>query len=754
MPRRIRALLSAATTCFVAAVWAPAYAQGRIIPRPCPLPRDGMRAPICRPVPMSAVQRTRSDVRVTLAGRVLEYEVDERFVNRGGRIGEADYVFPLPAGAAFQDLKLSIDGDLVSGETMDAAQARGIYEEIVRRQRDPALVEWMGTGMLRARIFPILPGEEKRVVVRFQAVAQREGDALRVDYSRKGDATRPGGGGGASTFTLEYPDGGGYGTAYSPTHELDITHRDGLRHVSVRDDAGDLTLLVPLARSNAASIGVLTHAPAGDSGFALLTITPPVSARRELSPRDITLVLDVSGSMQGRKMEQARAAGRQLLQTLRPQDRLRIIAFSTDVRSFRDDAVYATRDNLRDATRYLDELDADGSTNIEGALHEVVRVAPTRGRLPLVLFITDGEPTVGERDPDRLVDIVRADHRHDVDAPRLRVFTFGLGADVNTTLLEQLAIEGGGTAEFVRPSESVERTVGLVAARLVDPVITDVRVSVDGDVHFRGTLPNTPSDIFAGRDLVVLTRYTGHGAANVTVAGRQDGRPVHWSSRVEFPSEDRGNRFVPRLWATQRIGYLSAEKRREGGSPEIDDEIRQLGERYGIPTEFTSYLVQEPRIALGDRMLRGRGAPGAPPAAVYPTGTIGGAATAAAPAPAAAMFEAARAAAKQRSTTSLATLDASMASDAAGVRRVGTRVFRSVGGVWTDAGYREGMRSLSVKPYSQAYFDLLARLPDLRDAFALGDRVVVAGRDVAVELTDSGRATLSSAEIDALARQW
>ena len=104
-----------------------------------------------------AVVRSSSHVRVTLADRVLHYEVDETFVNRGGRLGEADYIFPLPHGAAFAGMQLSINGELVSGETMDATHARSIYEEIVRRQRDPALVEWMGYGMLHARIFPILP---------------------------------------------------------------------------------------------------------------------------------------------------------------------------------------------------------------------------------------------------------------------------------------------------------------------------------------------------------------------------------------------------------------------------------------------------------------------------------------------------------------------------------------------------------------------------------------------------------------------
>ncbi|HKR07699.1 MAG TPA: VIT domain-containing protein, partial [Gemmatimonadaceae bacterium] len=157
-------------------------------PLPCPVP------PPCRPgqpcimrscgITSPDVFRQSSDVRVDLADRVLRYEITETFVNRGGRVGEADFMFPLPKGAAFQDLKLSINGEMVSGETMSADRARQIYEEIVRRQRDPALLEWMGYGLLRARIFPIAPGEVKKVVVRFQTVAEREGDALRVDYFR------------------------------------------------------------------------------------------------------------------------------------------------------------------------------------------------------------------------------------------------------------------------------------------------------------------------------------------------------------------------------------------------------------------------------------------------------------------------------------------------------------------------------------------------------------------------------------------
>src|SRR5687767_13968288 len=443
-------------------------AQGIIIPRPCRMDRCGGDA---------EVSRLSSEVDASLDGRVLTYEVTETFVNRGSGIGEADYLFPLPKGAAFQDLKLSINGELVSGETMSAAEARQIYEQIVRQQRDPALVEWMGYGLLRTRIFPIAAGEHKKVVVRFQSVAEREGDALSMDYFRgtsPGPEIRQRNPEARLAFTLTYPSDATYGNAYSPTHSLRTARSGSKREVTVNGDGREITLLVPVRRSTAPSISMLAYAPAREQGFALITLSPPSVAPR-VTDRDVTLVLDVSGSMSGVKIRQAREAGKQLLATLRPGDRFRLVDFSTDVRTFRDEFVFATSRNVRAATEYLESLDASGSTNISEALEEALRPAATSGRLGLVLFVTDGEPTVGERDPEAIAARVASLRRS------RRIFSFGVGAELNVSLVERLALEGRGTAHFVRPNESVERAVSIVASRLTSPVITDMRVYADGD---------------------------------------------------------------------------------------------------------------------------------------------------------------------------------------------------------------------------------------------------------------------------------
>ncbi|HEX2693181.1 MAG TPA: VIT domain-containing protein [Gemmatimonadaceae bacterium] len=718
--------------------------------------------PICG-IQNPGVFRQSSDVRVQLVDRVLRYEITETYVNQGNRIGEADFMFPLPKGAAFQDLKLSINGEMVSGETMSSDRARQIYEEIVRRQRDPALLEWMGYGLLRARIFPIAPGEEKKVVVRFQTVAEREGDALRIDYFR-GQRTNQWAMGSnqdaqaRTSFVLTYPNDPMYGTAYSPTHSIfeqqygsvddedagsgqtfASNNRGATRRFEIRDARGEVTLLIPVRRSASPAITMLANAPGNDDGFALITLSPP-SIRPRPVPRDLTFVIDVSGSMSGEKIEQARAAGKQVLRTLSPMDRFRLIDFSSDVRTFRDDFSAATRENIRAAERYLDQLDAQGSTNISGALDEALSTRVQSGRLPIVLFLTDGQPTVGERDPSAIAASV---------AKRLgsrRVFTFGVGADLNVSLIEQLALEGRGTASFVRPEESVERAVGIVASRLTSPLVTDVRVHADG-VRLLKMHPSGPVDIFAGEDLVILARYDGSGNAVLRFDGQTTSGPVSWATRVNFPDRTRENPFIARLWATQRIGYLSAEKRKHGGSQEIDDEIRSLGERFGIPTEFSSYLVVEPGMNQR-RQLSGN-------SSLQQSVVTGAGSAANAPAPAAVQFEAAKSAAAQRSATSLSAADAaSGVRENTSIRRVGTVTFMLRDGVWTDVRYKNSGSVLKIKPFSDAYFRVLELEPDLREPFSVGERAIVVGRSLAIELTPAGLEQLSDRDEQMLRDRW
>ena len=717
------------------------HAQGQIVRPPCP-PNADCIVPVRGP---ARIARVGSDVRVTLEGRVLRYEIEERFVNRGGVVGEADYVLPLPRGAAFENLALEINGELVAGEALNADRARGIYEEIVRRSRDPALVEWMGQGLLRTRIFPIAPGETKRVVVRFRAVAEREGSALRVEYLGAGKSAGSLETVAPPSLVLLVPRGDMYGTPYSPTHQIEIgtprsQNESAMREVRVQGDASHLTLLVPLRDATRATVTSLPYAPPGEDGFAMITLSPP-AGRAVSVPRDVTFVIDVSGSMQGTKLEQAKAAGRTLLGSLSGNDRFRLISFSTDVEDFGQGWTPATEENIRAATRWLGDLRAVGSTNIEGALDRALDATTNRGRLGVVLFLTDGAATVGERNPDRLAEM--AGRRHGTQ----RVFTFGVGADVQAAMLERIALEGRGTAHFVQPNEDVEHAVGVVAQRLTAPIATNVRLVCDG-VTIRQIQPDGQQDLFVGQDMTLFVRYRGAGQATLTFAGDSPDGPVRWTERVTFPDRSRDNAFVAKLWAVQRVGWLSAERRRAGANTELDNELRELGTKYSIPTELTSYLVVEPGMVI----------PPQPAAQV---------ANASSTAPVQA-FEAARAAADQRAVKSLA--DAAGAtgavaggrgarrdegeSRAATARQVGDRTFLMKEGRWLDARFKDQTRRVSVKPFSAAYFALVEKLPELKAMFALGERVTVAGRNVTLLLDAQGVDTLSAADLAAVVRDW
>lgn len=713
---------------------------------PCP---DGARcvAPPCTPdrvcelaqrpcvTQVQGAQRVASHIRATFDGRIVRYEVEDRYVNRGMRPAEVDYLLPLPRGAAFENLELSINGEMIAGETMRAERARSVYEEIVRKLRDPALVEWMGLDLLRTRIFPVQPGEEKRVVVRFSAVVEREGDDLRLDWPARALA-------GAKTdddwFELSYPDAAGgmqFGNAYSPTHTLtDDGGRRAPRVVRARDVGRPMTILIPARRGAAASLSMLTYAPAGEDGYALITMSPPVSDRATAG-RDLTFVLDISGSMSGRKMAQARAACRQFLASLASGDRFRIVAFANEASEFRDGWTAADDQSIREAGQFVDGLRASGGTNLMGAIEMALAPDSPAERVPLILVITDGAPNVGESRPDAI-----AGRASDLRR-RARVFTFGLGAEVNAALLEQLALQGRGTATFLRPDESVERAVGVVSQRLARPIATDVTMRLDG-ARLYAVQPQGPLDIFGGQDLVILARYRGSvERATLTMEGRGANGPVRWTQEVQLSARNGGNTFVARLWAVQRVGWLSAERRRSGPNAELDQELRELGERHGIPTELTSYLVVEPGMTGAQtRTPVPTDAPGAPSA------NGGGA------------FEAARMSAGQREAKSLGDVQSAAAPGRSpDLKLAGARSFRlTPDNIWADTRPTTATGRIRVKAYSDGYFALLRELPELAAFAAVGDNVRIEGRSVTIEITtgDGGLSALTAAQLATVVRDW
>ena len=707
-----------------------------------------------RPGLPSQVVRVSSTVRTAIEGRVARVEVEEQFRNAGGGLAEGSYLYPLPGEAVFTDFALWMGEDQVHGEVMSAEQARGIYEDIVRRLRDPALLTLEGHGLVRARIFPLRPGETRRVVLRYTQVLDRAGDALRLRYAI-GDRQVPPGRGyldqpaptptDAFRYTVTVPDADAYGTPYSPTHRV-TTRRSGDRlEITLDPDAaGDVEIFIPVRRGLVGT-SVVTNAPGGEDGYFMLLVSPPAVEDGPSVPRDLTLVLDVSGSMSGEKIEQAKAALRQAIQSLRPDDRFRLVAFSTRVVNFRDGFVPATAENLQAARAFLDGLAADGGTNIAGALDAVLGADSPGERLPIVVFVTDGVPTVGEQSPDRIASLAGG------RIGRARIFTVGVGFDVNTYLLDRLAAEGRGSAEYVPPGADIETAMSGLLGKIQHPALVNLRLA-GSPVELTQTYPATLPDLFYGEELVVFGRYRGTASGPVVVTGERNGRTERFTAEAAFPATAAGNDFVPRLWASRRIGDLTRQIRIEGATPALIEEVRSLGLRYGILTEYTSYLVQEPRTAWNQ------------PAPMPASATLRGGAAGAAQQTGRDAFANAKASAALGGVSTLAAADrvaatramelAAGAPGGSAVRRAGGRLFVQSDSVWTDASYRDSLKVTVVAPFSDAYFALVRALPEIAPCLSVGDRVVVAGRRTGVKIAAGGLTAWRTGELETLVRAF
>jgi len=694
------------------------------------------------------VTRTGSDVQVRLDGHIARVEVQEQFRNVGGGLAEGSYLYPLPGEAVFQNFSLWIGEQEIKGETLNADQARRVYEEIVRRRKDPALLTLAGHGLVRAQVFPIQPGETRKVALRYTQLLTRAGDALRFRYAlgdRGGNATL--------AFHLRIDHAEGFGEPYSPTHHIESHRNQGRLEITIAPDAsGDVELLLPLRRGGVGT-SLLAHAPGGEDGYFMLLVAPGAESPAAAFPRDLTLVVDVSGSMSGTKLEQAKAGLEQALGTLGPSDRFRLIAFSSAVREFRPSLTPATPEMIDQARRFVDGLSADGGTNIAAALDAVLDQPEGEGaatddgrRLGIVVFITDGIPSVGETAPDRIAE--RASAR----LANRRIFAVGVGHDVNTYLLDRLALQGRGSVEYVAPEASVEAAMGTIATKIRHPALVNLRIE-SSPAPLTDLAPGQLPDLFFGEELVVLGRYHGSGSGDLVVTGERNGRRERFATRADLPSREDDNDYIPRLWAARRVGDLTRQIRLEGATPDLVSRIRDLGLRYGILTEYTSYLVQEPDAvmagqptrALREDMAQVTGAAGAD----RQTGRRA--------------FDAARASAKLAQTNNLEGAAEAAAAPhgvekAAGpgsaTRTVAGRVFIRRGGVWTDAGHLDTVKVTVVRSFSDAYFSLVRALPELAPWLRAGDEVLVAGSRASIRIGPSGVREWGAGQLEQLVRDF
>jgi Ca-activated chloride channel family protein len=741
-----------------------AQAQGIIIPRPCPRPE--VRCPPPTEIPQRPLKVKSIRFTAKITDQVAVTQVEQVFENDTPYLLEGVYFFPLPDNVSITEFAMW-DGDKrLVGEVRSRDEARRIYNDIVRSRRDPALLEYAGKNLFQASVFPIQPHSDKKIELTYSQVLRNEGGTVAYRYplgtgwqsqgfwvqpprpvplpwprresEPENQQVRPGGSSsGQISAVVEISSKAAIKGIYSPSHEIDVK-RDGERkaRLSFESRGGaqtDFQLFYTLSNQDF-GMSLLTYRDPGKDGFFLLLVSPKAELDdREVSAKDVIFVLDTSGSMaEEGKMDRAKAALRHGVGSLNPRDRFNVISFAGEERLMSERLITADDEGKKQAGEFIERMRATGGTNINDALMAAFKQIQPGDRPQMVVLITDGQPTVGETKAGGILANVKQANKADT-----RLFTFGVGYDVNTVLLDGLANENRGTVAYIEPKEDIEVKVSNFFAKVNNPVLSDVKIDWGG-VQTDLVYPRTTPDVFHGSQIVLMGRYRPRPSANrLTLTGKVNGRERRFIyDDLQFPEKQSDNEFLPHLWAMRRVGNLLDQIRLNGESKELRDEIVELGTRYGIVTPYTSYLVLEPeqrrqlsafgpedvfqqrsdtRRRPAERPVQGRQPAPEPPPAALPSGVAGSDAVA---------FS--RDKEELRKAEKLANVTRSSDS-ASQIRQVAGKTFYLRDGVWTDSEFKAEAKLsvVKLKFASDEYFDLIGQEPKLAECFALGQRVVV-----------------------------
>lgn len=556
-----------------------------------PVQASGLLIPVEKKLPPLAM--VNHQVTVAIEEQVAVTRIEQTFRNHTDRQLEATYIFPVPKGASVRGFTMWVEGKEVKGELLEADKARQIYTDIVRRTLDPGLLEYMGNNLIRLRVFPILPRQDQKLSISYTSVSPKENGLIEYLYPLKADSQ-------AYTtlekFTVkvELKSQHSIQNIYSPSHGITVQRpNDKQAIIGFEKDQAHLDRDFQLfysAGGKDVGLTALTHRPSpGNNGYFMMLVSP----RAELSksqqvPRDMIFVMDTSGSMRGQRMTQAQKALKYCLGQLSSGDRFACLNFATTVNKHHDSLQPASKDNVEAARRWADSLEATGGTAINDALATALAMRPSdASRTFTIVFFTDGRPTIGETNEANIFKNVAAKNTGNT-----RIFTFGVGDDVNASFLDQLAESSRATVTYVREAEDIEAKVSGLYAKISNPVLANLKLALSGGVTLSEVYPPQLPDLFHGSQLVVLGRYTGQGQAIVKLTGTVGAETQEFVYEATFPEQTHETKsFVEDLWARRKVGYMLDQIRLNGEKKELVDEVVTLAKRYGITTPYTSYLV-------------------------------------------------------------------------------------------------------------------------------------------------------------------
>ena len=667
-------------------------------------------------------------VSVSIDNQLAVTKIDQVFANPNDLQLEGTYLFPLADDVAVSDFVLYIDGKPVTAALLQKNEARDVYEGIVRASQDPALLEYVGRGVFQARVFPIPPNGERRIQLEYAQILKTDAELAKYTYPLRTEKFTPHPVGSVAV-SLEIESPHPLTTIYSPSHNIAI-RREHARHASVSYEGANVSaprdfVCYYSVSDKDVSMSLLTHRGTPDAaGYFLLLISPKYDVKKtDILEKDFIFVLDRSGSMEGEKIEQAKAALRFCMRNLNDGDRFNLISFHTDVEPFSKKLV-PVKDKREEALAFISHIDAQGGTNINDALLTALAAEPDAARPRILVFLTDGEPTSGETEPVRILkNVSDANHRQ---GRRARIFVFGVGDDVNVQLLDKIAEQNGGTRQYVSPQENLEMAVTSFFTKVNEPVLANLALDM-GHIQTKSLYPRRIPDLFRGSQLTVLGRFKTAGDTLLKLTGDIGGEKQEFSDTAQFPAHQSDHGFLPQLWAQRKVAYLVDEVRLNGENEELVNEIVRLSKKYGIMTPYTSFLVTEEEQPLtedgggrsGKRSgLTARWSKGFKQFSEEPQ-----------------FFrEFSREFPERSSALQELKLGTTETERAVSVKRIKNKTFHRREEVWTDSEHDAETETEKIIFGSDAYFDLVAPELELSHYLAIGKQVIVCYKETCYEI--------------------
>lgn len=714
------------------------FAQGRLI---IPQPPERFEQ---KQIDLSKVMAT-----VQIKENIASVTLEQTFANPSSFRLEGEYLFAIPDEANINKFYLYIDGKKTEGQVLDSREAHKIYTDIVRSMRDPALLEFAGYGLFKARIFPIEPKSERVIELSYDQIVRFDAGMYRFSLP-----LRQSGQGNFAQFhlTIDVQSDKELANIYSPSHQVNIERVNG-KKVKITFEKNnlpgdkDLILYYALAEKEI-NANLFSFRPRTDrDGYFLFYAEPGYNVQQTRNiARDFIFVIDVSGSMQGEKMDQARDALRFCMNALDKNDRFDIISFHSSITSFEGQLRNADSDAIANALYFISNLRANGGTNINEALLTALKLKDRADDRPTsIVFLTDGLPTEGEQNINAILQNIK-----DTKKDFMRIFSFGVGYDVNTFLLDKISADSHGSANYVKPGENIEREVSVLFSKISSPVLTDPEIDFGG-VQVDDVYPRKLPDIFKGQSVTVVGRYRGPGQATIRLKGKQGGRERVFTYNLEFQRRESENTFVDNIWANRKIAHLLAQIRFNGENEELVASVKALGEEYGIVTPYTSYLVTEERRELAN--VEQRVLDGVAPSATQRLQTLSLAREMASEQDeeslgSSVFFDAMskQAAAPTASSGRSAVLSSRIQKKLAGsdkdmqmlitMKRIAGRTFYFREGVWIEHGLKMDKHDVEVNYLSQEYFDWFSKNPELKEILAIGENILFQWKDKIYRVAD------------------